>query len=99
MSDRFDENILLASLPPSQGQRRLALGIVFALLIAFFVTAPFTNIQLPRIEPFIPIVATTVMINGVITSVILFAQFSIVHRQSLLVLASGYLFSALIVIP
>ena len=99
MSDRFDENILLASLPPSQGQRRLALGIVFAILIAFFITAPFTNIQLPRIEPFIPIVATTVMINGVITSVILFAQFSIVHRQSLLVLASGYLFSALIVIP
>jgi signal transduction histidine kinase len=99
MSDQFEQNILLASLPPSQGQRHLALGIVFALLIAFVATAPFTKVQLSRIEPFIPIIATAVLINGVITSALLFAQFSIVRRQALLVLASGYLFSALMVIP
>ena len=94
-----EDNILLASLPPSQGQRRLALGIVVALLVAFVTTAPFTTIQLPRIEAFIPAVATAVFINGFVTSALLFSQFSIVPRRALLVLASGYLFTALIVIP
>ena len=40
----------LASMPPSQGQRRFALGIVVVLLIAFGLTAPIANAHLPRVE-------------------------------------------------
>ena len=38
-------------------------------------------------------------VNDLITSALLFAQFSIVRRWALLVLAIGFLYSALIVIP
>jgi hypothetical protein len=38
-------------------------------------------------------------VTDLITSVLLFAQFSIVRSRALAVLASGYLFVALIVIP
>jgi hypothetical protein len=89
---------LLAALPPSQSQIRAALGIVVALLTAFGVTAPFANAQLPRVDAFIPILETAIVINDVITSALLFSQFFIVRRAGLLVVASGYFFTALIVI-
>jgi signal transduction histidine kinase len=91
--------LLLATLPPSQRQTRVALSIVAALLIAFVVTAPFANVPLWRVDAFIPILATTISITSLITSALLFSQFSIVRRRALLVLASGYFFMALIVIP
>jgi hypothetical protein len=91
--------VLLATLPPSRGQIRLALGVVIVLLIVFGITLPFTTIQLPRADAFIPAIALGIVINDLITSALLFAQFSVVRRPGLLVLASGYLFTALIVIP
>src|SRR5580704_5395782 len=45
------------------------------------------------------VLETAIVIVDLTTSALLFAQFSIVHRSALLVLASGYLFTALIVIP
>jgi hypothetical protein len=89
----------LASMPPSQGQRRFALGIVVVLLIAFGLTAPIANAHLPRVDPFIPVLQTTIVINDLIAWALLLSQFIIVRRRALLVLASGYLFTALIVIP
>jgi signal transduction histidine kinase len=94
-----DQPFFVASLPPSQGQNRLAFGIVVLLLIAFGVTAPTANAQLPRVDAFIPILETTIVINDLIVSALLLSQFVIVRRRALLVLASGYLFTALIVIP
>jgi signal transduction histidine kinase len=94
-----EQPFFLASLPPSQGQNRLAFGIVVLLLIAFCVTAPIANAQLPRVDAFIPVLETTIVINDLIVSALLLSQFVIVRRRALLVLASGYLFTALIVIP
>jgi signal transduction histidine kinase len=90
---------LLAALPPSKWQIGLALGIVVALVVAFVATAPFADTQLPRVDAFIPALETAIVIVDLTTSALLFAQFSIVRRLALLVLASGYLFTALIVIP
>ena len=41
-----EHQLLLATLPPSKGQIRLALGVVIGLFFAFAVAIPFTNIQL-----------------------------------------------------
>ena len=96
----FDEQqFLLASLPPSQGHIRLALGISVALLVVFGITVPFASIQLPRIDGFVPAQQSVYVVNDLITSALLFAQFSIVRRWALLVLAIGFLYSALIAIP
>jgi signal transduction histidine kinase len=95
-----EQHFLLSSLSPGPVQRRLALGVVLALLVAFFVTAgPLSIIQLARIDAFVPAYATATLVIDLITAVLLFAQFSILRSRALLVIASGYLFTALIVIP
>ena len=95
-----EQHFILSSLSPGRAQRRLALGVVLALLVAFFITAgPLSTIQLARIDAFIPAYATAMFVNDSITAVLLFAQFSILRSRALLVIASGYLFTALIVIP
>jgi signal transduction histidine kinase len=94
-----EHQLLLATLPPSKGQIRLALGVVLALLVALAFTIPFTNVQLPRIDAFIPAFETAIAFNDLVTAALLFAQFSILRWRSLLVLANGFLFTALIVVP
>jgi signal transduction histidine kinase len=90
---------LLAALPPSKWQIGLALGVVVALVVAFGVTMPFVATSLPRVDAFIPALETAIVLANIATSALLFAQFSIVPRLALLVLASGYLLTGLIVIP
>ena len=95
-----EQDFVISSLSPSQAQKRLALGVVLALLVAFFITAgPLSTIQLGRIDAFVPAYATALFVIDSITAVLLFAQFSILRSRALLAIASGYLFTALIVIP
>ena len=84
---------LLADLPPSRRQIGLTLCVVLALVGAFVATMPFVATALPRVDGFIPALETAIVIADVTTSALLFAQFSIVPRLALLVLASGFLLS------
>ena len=92
-------SMLLANLPPSQTHVHLALAVVAVLLIAFALTLPFKDILLPPVTQSVAILQTAITINDLITAVLLYSQFSIVRQRRLLILASGYLYSALIVIP
>ena len=95
-----EHHFILSSLSPGRVQRRLALAVVLAMLAAFFITAgPLSTIQLARIDAFVPAYATAMFVTNSITAVLLFAQFSILRSRALLVIASGYLFTALVVIP
>jgi signal transduction histidine kinase len=96
----FDQRkLLLATLPPSKRQTQVARGMLMALLVAFGFTMPFVNVELQRVAAFIPILATTIVFNDLVTSVLLYSQFSIVRRRSLLILSSGFFFAALVVVP
>jgi signal transduction histidine kinase len=95
-----DQHFVLSNLPPSASQKRLALAVALALFSAFFITAgPLSSLQLPRIDAFVPAYAAAMFVNDSITAVLLFAQFSLLRSRALLVIASGYLFTALILIP
>ncbi|MEH2565370.1 MASE4 domain-containing protein [Bradyrhizobium sp. AZCC 2289] len=95
-----EQHFILSHLSPSPAQKRLALGVVLVLLVVFFITAgPLARVQLARIDAFIPAYATAMVVNDSITAVLLFAQFSILRSRALLVIASGYLFTAFVVIP
>jgi signal transduction histidine kinase len=95
-----EQHFILSSLSPGRVQRRLALAVALALLVAFFIAAgPLSTIQLARMDAFVPAYATAIFVNDSITAVLLFAQFSIARSRALLVIASGYLFTALVVIP
>src|SRR6266576_6696936 len=101
VADPEEQDFILSSLSPGRPQRRLALAVVLALLVAFFITevGPLSTIQLGRIDAFVPAYATAMFVNDSITAVLLFAQFSILRSRALLAIASGYLFSALMLIP
>jgi signal transduction histidine kinase len=95
-----EQNFILLGLSPSRAQKRLALSVVLALLVAFFIVAgPISTIQFGQIDAFVPAYATAMIVVDSITAVLLFAQFSILRSRALLVIASGYLFTALMVIP
>jgi len=89
----------LVNLPPTPLQSRIALVIAVVLLVGLGVTALFADIPLPRNDAFIPATEVAVIITDFITAVLLFSQCWIYHSRALLVLASGYLFTALIVAP
>jgi signal transduction histidine kinase len=86
-------------LPPNSTQRAIGVVVVFALAAGFAVTAFFSTTRMPEITAFIPIVAAMIFLNDFITSILLFGQYSFTGSKAILMLASGYLFTALIIIP
>jgi signal transduction histidine kinase len=88
---------LFSELSPRWAQKRLALSIAILLFVGLVVTAPFFSVQLPRIDAFIPVLDSTLFLLDLITATLLFSQFFVLGARSLLALASGYLFTALII--
>jgi hypothetical protein len=92
--------LTLASLSPGSPQKRFALAVVLTLIGALLISAgALSNIQLRRIDAFVPSYGTALFVNDLITAVLLFNQFAILRSRSLLAIANGYLFAALMVIP
>jgi hypothetical protein len=61
--------------------------------------APFARPPLLEVEAFVPTYEAALLINDLITAVLLFGQFTRVGTLPFLILASGYLFDAFIIIP
>ena len=83
---------------PTLRERQLALAVVGMILVGSAAVAPFADMPLVRLDSFIPSIQIIVSITSIISAVLLFGQFSIFRLRALSVLASGYLFVALIVI-
>jgi len=98
--DPGDDALVFTGANPSRAQRLLALGVVPGLLLLVFCTVrPFSAVQLRPVEAFVPFYVTMMFATDVIIAVILFSQFSIVRSRALLVIANGYVFAALILVP
>jgi signal transduction histidine kinase/ActR/RegA family two-component response regulator len=91
------DNISLAFQTPTTAQRRFALVVAVAQFIACAVVAPIPA-QLPRIDSFVPVILAMIFVADFITAVLLFNQSVLIASRALLILANGYLFSALIVV-
>ena len=96
VSDR--PGIWLATTPASLHQRRFTLATMGVLLFAFLVGVSLANVPLPRSNRFIPFIQAIMFVTDLITAIFLFTQFSILRSRALLVLANGYLFTALITV-
>jgi signal transduction histidine kinase len=95
-----ERNLFSSNLSPGPTQKRLALVSVLGMLVVFFlVIGPLSSVQLSPSPGFVPAYATAVFVCDLITAILLFAQFSILRSRALLVIASAYVFTALIVIP
>src|SRR5712671_6467749 len=95
-----EQHFILLSLPPSGAQKRLAFALVFGILAIYFIAVgPLSDIPPYPIAAFIPSYTTAMFVTEALTAILLFAQFSILRGRAILVIASGYLFTALILIP
>ena len=89
----------LVDLPPTMRQSCSAIVVAVVVLVGFGTVVPFAGRPLAELNAFFPSLDAIVFVTDLITAVLLFALFSISRSRPLLVLASGYLFTALIVIP
>jgi signal transduction histidine kinase len=80
-------------------QRRIAFVVAGALFVIFAISAPFAGTQFPRYGGYLPAIESMVFVNDFITAILLFSHYSITPSRAILALASGYLYTALIVIP
>ncbi len=96
----MDEALTLPVTVPADGSQKRA-AFIAALLVAvpFIAIVPFGEIQLPRFNSYIPVVDTVMLISDSIATTLLLAQFFILRSPSLLALAGGFLYTALLVIP
>jgi signal transduction histidine kinase len=92
--DGISETWLLTA-PATRRQMQIAAVVGIALLTGLALCVPFAELQLARVDAFIPTFEGAVILTDLITSVLLFSQSSMFRSRALLALASGYLFSSL----
>ncbi len=89
-----DRSIFLSTLPATGRDRAIALAVVCVSSALFVCTVPFAGIPLAPVPAFVASYQSALAINDIITAVLLFSQFGILRSRALLLLASGYLFTA-----
>jgi PAS domain S-box-containing protein len=89
----------LLSLPPTRRQTQWVIAVAVCQLVVFALLVPFAAVQVRQINGFIPAVECIEFMSNLVTSVLLLSQFAIHRPSALLILACGYLLSALIIIP
>jgi signal transduction histidine kinase len=95
-----DEQFVLSARPPSPNHYRLAIGLVIVVLASYALAlGPFASDQAYPVMAFTPAYATALVITELITATLLFAQFPLMRSGAILMIANGYLFATLILVP
>ncbi len=90
---------LLPLMAADRQSRRRALALTLVSALVFCALLPYTQVPLAPLAAFIPIYESSLLLNDLITAAMLFGHFSVLRSRSLLVLAGGYLFTALLTVP
>jgi len=94
MQTASDRNIFLSTLPASKGDRKLALVVVGISSVLFVLAVPYAGVPLTPLPAFVASYQSALAVNDLITAVLLFSQFGVLRTRALLMLATGYLFTA-----
>jgi len=89
-----ERHIFLSTMPASRRDRTAALAVVCVSAVLFACAVPFARMPLTPVPAFVASYQSALAINDVITAVLLFSQFAIARSRALLLLASGYMFTA-----
>jgi two-component sensor histidine kinase len=90
-----DLSTVIAAMPATGRQHKIAVGALIVLFIVVAATIPLVHIQFPPINSFVPIVETAICITNLLTAAFLFSQYSVYPQRALLVLAGGFVFNGL----
>ena len=94
MQTADERNIFLSTMPATGRDRKAALAVVGVSAVLFACAAPFAGVPLAQVPAFVASYQSALAINDVITAILLFSQFAVSRSRALLLLASGYLFTA-----
>ncbi len=89
-----DRSFFLSTMPASRSDRNVALAVVVVSAVLFVIAIPFAGMPLTPVPAFVASYQSALAINDLITAVLLFSQFAILRLRAMLLLASGYLFTA-----
>ena len=87
--------VVIAAMPISARERRIAFSVIIVLAVIDVMVAPFANVRLARVDGFIPAVQTVMCVIDLLIATLLFTQYSIYPARAVLAVASGYVFSGL----
>ncbi len=93
-ADDDDQNIFLSTKPATRLEHTVAFVVVGISAALFACAVPFAGMPLPHIPAFVASYQSALAVNDLITAVLLFSQFRILRTWALLLLGSGYLFTA-----
>ena len=99
MPDLAQSAAFISTAPTTRRERTVAAGAIAVSLVGFCVTAPFAQLQLLPLPAFIPLNQAAFFINDLITAILLLVQAPHLRSRALVVLACGYIFDALMIIP
>jgi hypothetical protein len=89
-----NRSIFLSTMPASRRDRRAALAVVIVSSVLFACAAPFATVPLTPIPAVVASYQSVLATNDLITAILLYSQFGLLRSRALLLLASGYLFTA-----
>src|SRR5258707_6484858 len=95
MQTGSERNIFLSTMPATGRDRTAAASIVAVSALLFACAVPFAGVPLVPVPAFVASYQSALAINDLITAVLLFSQFGVSRSRALLLLASGYLFTAI----
>ena len=93
------DHLGLFDTPPTRTQIRFGLAVVFMLSVGYLVALPLRDVRLPEVNAFVPAIDAVMFVGDLITATLLYAQASVFRSRALTVLASGFVFAALLLIP
>jgi two-component system sensor histidine kinase/response regulator len=96
---RLHDSGTLTNMPPGSSESTIAVAVVLVSAATLALLAPFARVPLARVDAFIPAYEAALVVVDLITAVLLFGQFGRARSLPILVLACGYLFDALIIVP
>jgi PAS domain S-box-containing protein len=96
---RLHDSGTLTGTPPGPRESAIAVVVVVVSAVTLALLTPFARVPLARVDAFIPAYEAALVVVDLITAVLLFGQFARARSLPILVLACGYLFDALIIVP
>lgn len=91
--------VSLATRPPTSPQRLVTLAVAAAVLVATAGIFPFAAIKLRPMDGFIPATEGVLVICDLLVAALLASQAVAIGSRALLLLAAGFLFDGLIIVP
>ena len=88
----------VSAVPASPGQVRFAIAVTLASALLFAAAVPFARQPLGQVWAFIPAYQSALVVSDVVTAALLFGQLLHVRSRAILLLAYGYVFTAIMAV-